>query len=106
MNSVSTSLIRSNLPDLMKSDSKLLQATKSTGPGNPTATIAQLFEHLLFQSSPNLKVYSDLSTIESRLKDIGFKLLQRRLQRRKKYIGGFRTKMVIGKRSSPAAMSA
>lgn len=59
---------------------------------------ARALEKLLFQSTDEgLESYAkmDLPSIESKLKDIGTKILLRRLRKRQRRIGGFRNKMIL-----------
>jgi hypothetical protein len=60
-----------------------------------SSTSSDILEKLLFTSASNMDEYMDLTGIESKIKGLSMRILRRRLQKRQRRIGGFRSNMVV-----------
>jgi hypothetical protein len=67
---------------------------------NELSTTSELMERLLFTNASTMEEYMDKSNIGSKIKSLSMRILWRRLQKRQRTIGGFRSKMVIGASSA------
>lgn len=62
--------------------------------------LGELLENFLFTSAPTMNDYKDKSRIESKIKDISIRILKRRLEKRQRKLGGFRSSIVLRPRDT------